>query len=84
MPTRGRPRFVAQAIAYFRRQDYPNRELVIVYDDATDLPELTGGPDIKLVRTPAASAPNARPASKPRGATSSPIGTMTTGTRPSD
>jgi glycosyltransferase involved in cell wall biosynthesis len=50
MPTRGRPRFVAQAIAYFRRQDYPNRELVIVHDDATDLPEHTGGPDISLIR----------------------------------
>jgi O-antigen biosynthesis protein len=50
MPTRGRPRFVAQAIAYFRRQDYPNRELVIVHDDATDLPEHAGGSDILLVR----------------------------------
>ena len=49
MPTRGRPRFVAQAVAYFRRQDYPNRELVIVHDDAADLPEDTSGPDIRLV-----------------------------------
>jgi hypothetical protein len=31
MPTPGRLHFVAQAIAYFRRQDYPNRELVIVH-----------------------------------------------------
>jgi glycosyltransferase involved in cell wall biosynthesis len=49
MPTRGRARFVAQAIAYFRRQDYPNRELVIVHEDAADLPEHADGPDIRLV-----------------------------------
>lgn len=50
MPTRGRPRFVAQAIAYFRRQDYPNRELVIVHEDDGDLPEIASAPDIRLVR----------------------------------
>jgi glycosyltransferase involved in cell wall biosynthesis len=32
MPTRNRARFVPQAIAYFLRQDYANRELVIVDD----------------------------------------------------
>jgi glycosyltransferase involved in cell wall biosynthesis len=53
MSTRGRPRFVAQAIAYFH-QDYPNLELVIVYEDQADLPEVVGGPRIRLVR--AASA----------------------------
>jgi glycosyltransferase involved in cell wall biosynthesis len=35
MPTRNRRRFVSQAIGYFLRQDYPNRELVIV-DDGDD------------------------------------------------
>ncbi len=35
MPTYNRRPFVAQAIAYFLRQDYPNRELIIV-DDGTD------------------------------------------------
>jgi len=35
MPTYNRRRFVAQAIRYFLRQDYPNRELIIV-DDGTD------------------------------------------------
>jgi 2-polyprenyl-3-methyl-5-hydroxy-6-metoxy-1,4-benzoquinol methylase len=35
LPTYNRRRFVAQAIEYFRRQDYANRELVIV-DDGTD------------------------------------------------
>jgi glycosyltransferase involved in cell wall biosynthesis len=35
MPTRNRRRFVSQAIGYFLRQDYPNKELVIV-DDGDD------------------------------------------------
>jgi len=30
MPTTGRPRWAQQAIRYFSRQDYPNRELVIL------------------------------------------------------
>jgi glycosyltransferase involved in cell wall biosynthesis len=51
MPTRGRPRFVAQSVAYFRRQTYPNRELVIVYEDDADLPAGIEGDDIRLVRT---------------------------------
>ncbi|MFV8754425.1 glycosyltransferase family 2 protein [Nannocystaceae bacterium ST9] len=52
MPTRGRPEFVAQSIAYFRRQDYPNRELIIVHEHEADLPP--GGvdaPDIRVVQT---------------------------------
>jgi glycosyltransferase involved in cell wall biosynthesis len=35
LPTYNRRSFVAQAIDYFRRQDYPDRELIIV-DDGTD------------------------------------------------
>ena len=35
MPTADRRTFVPQAIAYFLRQDYPNRELIVV-DDGTD------------------------------------------------
>src|SRR5262245_25668507 len=35
MPTRNRRRFASQAIWYFLRQDYPNRELIIV-DDGED------------------------------------------------
>lgn len=35
MPTHNRRRFVPQAINYFLRQDYPNKELIIV-DDGTD------------------------------------------------
>ena len=58
MPTRGRPRFVAQSVEYFRRQDYPNRELVIVYEHEADLPGGVSG------RTSAPSAPP-RPALAP-------------------
>jgi O-antigen biosynthesis protein len=32
MPTSNRPAFVRQAVHYFLRQDYPNRELVVVDD----------------------------------------------------
>src|SRR4051794_8567955 len=35
MPTRDRRRFVAQAIAYFQRQDYEPRELLVL-DDGED------------------------------------------------
>jgi glycosyltransferase involved in cell wall biosynthesis len=35
MPTHNRRRFVSRAIEYFQRQDYPNRELIIV-DDGVD------------------------------------------------
>src|SRR5438874_1492302 len=35
MPTHNRRAFVPQAIEYFLRQDYPNKELIIV-DDGTD------------------------------------------------
>jgi glycosyltransferase involved in cell wall biosynthesis len=38
MPTRNRPAYVLQSIRYFQRQDYPNRELLILDD--------TSGPDL--------------------------------------
>jgi glycosyltransferase involved in cell wall biosynthesis len=53
MPTRGRPHFVAQALEYFRRQDYPSLELVIVDDSPPD--ERAPLPDddrIRVVRVP--------------------------------
>jgi O-antigen biosynthesis protein len=55
MPTRGRPSFVAQAITYFRRQDYPRRELVIVYDDEADLPAGIDDHNIRTIRATQAS-----------------------------
>ncbi len=50
MPTRGRPEFVRQAITYFERQDYPNRELIVVDDDVGDVP--VADPSVRFVRVP--------------------------------
>ncbi|HLA64317.1 MAG TPA: glycosyltransferase, partial [Rhodothermales bacterium] len=53
MPTRDRRPFVAQAIRYFLRQDYPHRELVVV-DDGDDPVEdlMPDDPRIVYVRLP--------------------------------
>ena len=50
MPTRGRPAWLRQAIAYFQRQDYPSRELIIVDDGPAGGSELAGDPAIRYVR----------------------------------
>lgn len=43
MPTRDRASFVARSLKYFQDQDYPNRELIIVYEKPGDLPaSITG------------------------------------------
>jgi len=39
MPTHKRAKFVKQAIKYFKQQTYLNTELIIVYDEPSDLPE---------------------------------------------
>ncbi len=52
MPTRARAEFVAQAIRYFQRQDYPALELIIVYEDDTDLPANLSDARIRCVRMP--------------------------------
>jgi O-antigen biosynthesis protein len=53
MPTRDRPDWVLQAITYFQRQDYPERELVIVDDGATDLSDrMSAAPGIRYIRLP--------------------------------
>lgn len=50
MPTSGRPQFIAQSIRYFHQQDYPNKELIIVYNKETDLPaNLEPALNVKLV-----------------------------------
>ena len=53
MPTHNRRAFVPQAIGYFLRQDYPERELVVV-DDGTDPVEdlIPDDPRILYVRLP--------------------------------
>jgi glycosyltransferase involved in cell wall biosynthesis len=40
IPTRDQPEFVQHAIDYFNRQDYPNRELIIIDDGARPLDHL--------------------------------------------
>jgi len=57
MPTRGRPEFVARSLHYFLQQDYPERELIIAAEEASDLPETLPDDDrIRIVWTPRASS----------------------------
>jgi glycosyltransferase involved in cell wall biosynthesis len=50
MPTRNRRAFVQQALAYFERQDYPNKELVVVDDGEDQVADLVAGrPDVHYV-----------------------------------
>jgi glycosyltransferase involved in cell wall biosynthesis len=51
MPTRDRPDFVERAVAYFLRQDYPNRELVVVDDGCEPVRHrVEGAPGVTYVR----------------------------------
>lgn len=43
MPTHNRRRFVPEAIRYFLRQDYPNKELIIIDDGSDPVPDLVPG-----------------------------------------
>jgi O-antigen biosynthesis protein len=47
MPTGGRPDFARQAIAYFQRQEWAERELIVVDDGADDLAALLS-PDPRI------------------------------------
>jgi glycosyltransferase involved in cell wall biosynthesis len=51
LPTSNRRAFVSQAIAYFKRQDYPSKELIVV-DDGEDCIEdlVSDGPMIRYIR----------------------------------
>ena len=48
MPTRDRPAFASQAIEYFLRQDYPDRELIIVDDGIGDIAGLIPRDDRRI------------------------------------
>ncbi|MCB8983609.1 MAG: glycosyltransferase [Ardenticatenaceae bacterium] len=53
MPTRDRPDFALQAVDYFLRQDYPERELIIVDDSLEDWQaRLPDDPRLRFVRVP--------------------------------
>jgi glycosyltransferase involved in cell wall biosynthesis len=43
MPTRDRRRFIERAIAYFTRQDYPSKELIIIDDGYDSIADLVAG-----------------------------------------
>jgi len=38
MPTSNRPEYVAKSVQMFMEQDYPNKELIIVFNHSSDLP----------------------------------------------
>jgi O-antigen biosynthesis protein len=50
MPTADRRPFIAKAIEYFRRQDYPAKELVIVDDGEDGVADLAEGADVRYHR----------------------------------
>lgn len=51
VPTQGRRLFLLQAIKYFQRQDYPNREMIILDDGNDVLSDLTNSdPRIRYLR----------------------------------
>ncbi len=53
MPTRDRPEYVQQALRYFERQDYPHKEMIVLYEKAADLPAgLADSPAVRLVKSP--------------------------------
>ena len=53
MPTRDRPEYVQQALHYFARQDYPQREMIVLYEKPEDLPgQMPDSHNIRLVKTP--------------------------------
>ena len=53
MPTYKRRAFVPQAIYYFLRQDYPNKELIIVDDSTDEVGDLVPGDErIRYIRSP--------------------------------
>ncbi len=53
MPTCDRRQFVPQAIAYFLRQDYLNRELIVVDDGADSVADLMpADPRVRYIRLP--------------------------------
>ena len=50
MPTAGRAVYVARSIEMFLKQDYPNKELVIVYNHEDDLPKMEMPESVRLIR----------------------------------
>ena len=54
--SKNRPAFLRRAIQLFKTQTYPNKDIVIVYEDAREsLDNIVGDDEIKFVRLPNAS-----------------------------
>ena len=52
MPTANRPEYIKQSINYFFEQDYANKELVVVFNEDSDLPEdLPKVANIRFIKT---------------------------------
>ncbi len=61
MPTYNRRQFVPQALQHFLRQDYPNRELIIVDDGQDPIGDLSEGlPNVRYLRLPSRSSIGAK------------------------
>jgi glycosyltransferase involved in cell wall biosynthesis len=60
MPTRGRPAFVARSITYFLRQDYSARELLIVYEQESDIAPRVEHGAIRYLHAPAGTSIGAK------------------------
>jgi glycosyltransferase involved in cell wall biosynthesis len=61
MPTYNRRPFIPQALQHFLRQDYPNRELIIVDDGSDAIGDLASGlPDVRYVRLPSRTSIGAK------------------------
>lgn len=50
MPTSGRPAYVAQSIKMFMQQDYPCKELIICFNDFSDLPAIQYPSQVRLLQ----------------------------------
>jgi len=50
MPTANRYKYVLESIRSFLQQDYPNKELIIVFDKVSDLPAMQFPPNVKVIQ----------------------------------
>lgn len=49
VPTANRAGYLARSVQYFMNQEYPNKELVIVYNHDSDIPAISFPPNVRFV-----------------------------------
>jgi glycosyltransferase involved in cell wall biosynthesis len=49
VPTANRAHYLARSVQYFMNQEYPNKELIIVYNNDSDIPAISFPPNVKFV-----------------------------------